>query len=139
MTALCRDVRVQGTPGSVSESRPSRFRATRITLELGAAYVSRREWRLGTLPEKSESARCRIAIVIAAPTSDTRSLVRIRLRPAQGAFGTQSCETGSVEVVPVGHCPQVADSVLLPSLVILLPIGQTGWMVQLAASAVVLK
>lgn len=70
------------------------------------------------------------------PTSDTRGhWWGLGCGSPQGVLGTQSCEIGFVDTVPVRHCEQVGPEVLLPSTKIL-PIVQVGMVVQLAASAV---
>ena len=57
---------------------------------------------------------------------------------AHGVIGTQSCEIGSVDLVPVGHCAQTASLVAVPSVKIL-PIVHFVNAVQVSASLVVLK
>jgi hypothetical protein len=48
----------------------------------------------------------------------------------------QSDETGSVDLVPVGHCAHTGGDDGVPPTEILLPLGQVGITVQVVASLV---
>ena len=85
----------------------------------GAAYVSRREWRLVRCQKKvGESVPYRIESQISiarenhSPTSHAVVAGGTTPRPAQ--IGMQLVETGLVDFVPVGHCAQTGAAVAVP-------------------------